>query len=156
MKTAWSNCSHLFLKGASTPSHIFYQKKLRFLYHWMCRPLKGLHAQSYLQLQLSYKDGFFFSKPFNDFYNFYLKGLAMIFSGQENPWIIFRSKERFIYISKQVIKIPVKLKKLWRKGFLGASFILSSVFNFLKFSFIMCGVIERKEILFLKIDKNNM
>ena len=42
-----------------------------------------------------------------------------------------------------------------KRGF-GASFILSSVFNFLKFSFIMCGVIERKVILFLKIDKNNM
>ena len=32
-----------------------------------------------------------------------LKGLAMIFSGQENPWIIFRSRERYIYI-KQATK----------------------------------------------------
>ena len=43
-----------------------------------------------------------------------------------------------------------------KKGFL-ASFILgstlSSVFNFLKFSFIMCGASERKEIWFMKIWK---
>ena len=37
-----------------------------------------------------------------------LKGLAMIFTGQENPFIIFRSKEIYIYF-KTNNKIPVNL-----------------------------------------------
>ena len=39
-----------------------------------------------------------------------LKGLAMIFAGQENPYIIFRSKEIYIYF-KRNNKIPIKLLK---------------------------------------------
>ena len=37
-----------------------------------------------------------------------LKGLTMIFAGQENPFIIFRSKEIYIYF-KTNIKIPINL-----------------------------------------------
>ena len=37
-----------------------------------------------------------------------LKGLAMIFAGQENPFIIFRSKEIYIYF-KTNDKIPIYL-----------------------------------------------
>ena len=44
----------------------------------------------------------------------YSKGLAMIFSGQEHPWIIFRSKKKYIQIKRNSL-IPVKLLKLWRK-----------------------------------------
>ena len=52
-----------------------------------------------------------------------LKGLAMIFAGQENPLIISRSKEIYIYL-KTNNKIPINLLKLWGKtGFL-ASLIL--------------------------------
>ena len=40
----------------------------------------------------------------------YLKGLAMIFAGQENPFIIFRSKEIYIYF-KTNNKIPINLLK---------------------------------------------
>ena len=39
-----------------------------------------------------------------------LKGLAMIFAGQENPYIIFRSKEIYIYF-KRNSKIPINLLK---------------------------------------------
>ena len=39
-----------------------------------------------------------------------LKGLTMIFAGQENPFIIFRSKEIYIYF-KTNIKIPINLLK---------------------------------------------
>ena len=39
-----------------------------------------------------------------------LKGLAMIFAGQENPYIIFRSKEIYIYF-KRNNKIPINLLK---------------------------------------------
>ena len=39
-----------------------------------------------------------------------LKGLAMIFAGQENPLIIFRSKEIRIYF-KTNNKIPINLLK---------------------------------------------
>ena len=39
-----------------------------------------------------------------------LKGLTMIFAGQENPFIIFRSKEMNIYF-KTNIKIPINLLK---------------------------------------------
>ena len=39
-----------------------------------------------------------------------LKGLTMIFAGQENPCIIFRSKEVYIYF-KTNIKIPINLLK---------------------------------------------
>ena len=39
-----------------------------------------------------------------------LKGLAMIFPGQENPFIIFRSKEIYIY-SKTNNKISINLLK---------------------------------------------
>ena len=39
-----------------------------------------------------------------------LKGLTMIFAGQENPYIIFRSKEMYIYI-KANNKIPINLLK---------------------------------------------
>ena len=52
-----------------------------------------------------------------------LKGLAMIFAGQENPLIIFRSKEIYIYF-KTNIKIPINLLKLWEKqGFWQVSFL---------------------------------
>ena len=40
----------------------------------------------------------------------YLKGLAMIFAGQENPFIIFRSKEIYIYF-KTNNKIPINFLK---------------------------------------------
>ena len=40
----------------------------------------------------------------------YLKGLTMIFAGQENPFFIFRSKEIYIYF-KTNIKIPINLLK---------------------------------------------
>ena len=40
----------------------------------------------------------------------YLKGLAMIFAGQENPFIIFRSKKIYIYVRKHN-KIPINLLK---------------------------------------------
>ena len=39
-----------------------------------------------------------------------LKGLAMIFAGQETPFIIFRSKEMYIYF-KTNNKIPINLLK---------------------------------------------
>ena len=39
-----------------------------------------------------------------------LKGLAMIFAGHENPLIIFRSKEIYIYF-KTNNKIPINLLK---------------------------------------------
>ena len=39
-----------------------------------------------------------------------LKGLTMIFAGQENPFIIFRSKEIYMYF-KTNIKIPINLLK---------------------------------------------
>ena len=39
-----------------------------------------------------------------------LKGLAMIFDGQENPSVIFRSKEIYIYF-KTNNKIPINLLK---------------------------------------------
>ena len=39
-----------------------------------------------------------------------LKGLAMIFAGQENPFIIFRSKEINICF-KTENKIPINLQK---------------------------------------------
>ena len=39
-----------------------------------------------------------------------LKGLAMIFAGQETPFIIFRSKEIYIYF-KTNNKIPINLLK---------------------------------------------
>ena len=42
-----------------------------------------------------------------------LKGLAIVFAGQENLLIIFRSKEIYTYISNN--KIPQNLLKLWRK-----------------------------------------
>ena len=45
-----------------------------------------------------------------------LKGLAMIYVGQENQLIIFRSKEIYIImISKHYDKIPVDMLKFWRK-----------------------------------------
>ena len=40
----------------------------------------------------------------------YLKGLTMIFAGQENPFIIFRSKEMYIFF-KTNNKIPINLLK---------------------------------------------
>ena len=40
----------------------------------------------------------------------YLKGLAMIFAGQENPVIIFTNKEIYIYF-KTNSKIPINLVK---------------------------------------------
>ena len=43
-------------------------------------------------------------------HNVYLKGLAMIFDGQENPFIIFRSKEIYIFF-KTNNKIPINLLK---------------------------------------------
>ena len=39
-----------------------------------------------------------------------LKGLAMSFAGQENPFIIFRSKDIHIYF-KTNNKIPIDLSK---------------------------------------------
>ena len=39
-----------------------------------------------------------------------LKGLAMILAGQENPFIIFRSKKIYIYF-KTNNKIPMNLMK---------------------------------------------
>ena len=42
--------------------------------------------------------------------SYYLKGLAMIFPGQENPFIIFRSKEIYIY-SKTNNEIPIYMLK---------------------------------------------
>ena len=42
--------------------------------------------------------------------NVNFKGLAMIFAGQENPFIIFRSKEIYIYF-KTNNKIPINLLK---------------------------------------------
>ena len=41
---------------------------------------------------------------------YYLKGLAMIFTDQENPFIIFRSKEINIHF-KTNTKIPINLLK---------------------------------------------
>ena len=43
-------------------------------------------------------------------YDIVLKGLAMIFAGQENPFIIFRRKEINIYF-KTNNKTPVNLLK---------------------------------------------
>ena len=40
----------------------------------------------------------------------YLKGLAMIFAGQENSFIIFRSKDIHIYF-KTKNEIPINLLK---------------------------------------------
>ena len=41
-----------------------------------------------------------------------LKGLAMIFAGHENPFIIFRTKKILVYIySKTNNKIPINLLK---------------------------------------------
>ena len=44
-----------------------------------------------------------------------LKGLAMIFAGQENPFIIFRSKEIYIYF-KPNNKIPIKFAEVMKKS----------------------------------------
>ena len=44
------------------------------------------------------------------FWPLVLKGLAMIFAGQENPFIIFISKEIYIYF-KTNNKIPIDLLK---------------------------------------------
>ena len=44
-----------------------------------------------------------------------LKELAMIFAGHENPLIILRSKERYIYI-KTNNKLSVNLVNLLQKG----------------------------------------
>ena len=47
----------------------------------------------------------------------------MIFAGQENPLIIFKTKEIYIYF-KTNIKIPINLLKLWEKqGFWQVSFL---------------------------------
>ena len=43
-------------------------------------------------------------------YNEHLKGLTMIFAGQENPFIIFRSKEMYIFF-KTNNEIPINLPK---------------------------------------------
>ena len=60
-----------------------------------------------------------------------LKGLAMIFAGQENPIIILKSKEIYIYF-KTNNKIPVNLLKLWRKaGFLTSCILEGTVTMFL-------------------------
>ena len=44
-----------------------------------------------------------------------LKGLAMIFAGQENPFIIFRSKEINMYFKKQK-KNPHKFAEIMKKN----------------------------------------
>ena len=44
------------------------------------------------------------------FFDLNLKGLAMIFPGQENPFIIFRNNEIYMY-SKTNNKIPINLLK---------------------------------------------
>ena len=43
-----------------------------------------------------------------------LKELAMIFAGQENPFIIFKSKDIYIYFQKNN-EIPINLLEWWRK-----------------------------------------
>ena len=43
-----------------------------------------------------------------------LKGLAMIFAGQENPFIIFKSKDIYIYFKKNN-EIPINSLEWWRK-----------------------------------------
>ena len=44
-------------------------------------------------------------------YGFVLKGLAIVFAGQKNPFIIFRSKEIYIYFKTNKKKIPINLLK---------------------------------------------
>ena len=83
-------------------------------------------------------------------------GLTMIFAGQKNPFIIFRSKEMYIYF-KTNNKIPINLLKKWRKtGFL-VIFILEGTltvsFNFLKFQFYYVWCIWKKRKWFLRIEK---
>ena len=80
-----------------------------------------------------------------------LKGLAMIFAGQENPFIIFRSKEIYIYL-KTNNKIPHKFVEITKKTGCLVSFILEGTLTvFLisqNFSFIMFGAFEIKEHYF--------
>ena len=78
-----------------------------------------------------------------------LKGLGMIFSGQENPLIIFRSKERYIWI-KRNNKIQRNYKE---KGVL-ASFILGSSVLFAKILVVLCVVqLKEKKYDFWKLKK---
>ena len=51
-----------------------------------------------------------FLESLKDLILIWLKGLAMIFTGQENSLIIFRSKEIYIYF-KANNKIPINLLK---------------------------------------------
>ena len=55
-----------------------------------------------------------------------LKGLAMVFAGQENQLITSKSKEIYIYFN-QINKIPTNLLKLWRKTVFLVSFILEAL-----------------------------
>ena len=52
----------------------------------------------------------FAKNTINKFLKMHLKGMAMIFADQENPFIIFRSKEINIYFKKNN-KIPINLLK---------------------------------------------
>ena len=65
-----------------------------------------------------------------------LKGLTMIFAGQENPYIIFRSKEIYIYF-KRSNKYPHKFAEIMKKNMVFGKFHScghsNSVFYFLKF-----------------------
>ena len=74
----------------------------------------------------------------------------MIFAGQENPFIIFRSKEIYLYF-KTNNKIPHRFAEIMKKtGFL-VNFILEGTLTvFLisqNFSFIIFGAFERKKII---------
>ena len=65
--------------------------------------------------------------------NHALKGLAMIFADQENPFIIFRSKEISVYFktnNKNPRKFAEKMKEI---GFL-VSFILEGTLTVFLFS----------------------
>ena len=53
----------------------------------------------------------------------YLKGLDIIFAGQENTFIIFRSKEIYIYF-KTNKKIPHKFAEIMKKTGFWVIFIL--------------------------------
>ena len=72
-----------------------------------------------------------------------LKGPAIIFSGQKNPFIIFRSKERYKW-NKSNNKNSVKLMKLWMKMFLFLFLFVSLfvcclfLFLFLFLFFVFC------------------
>ena len=79
-----------------------------------------------------------------------LKGLAMIFAGQENPWIVFRSKEKYIKTSNKI-----SVKKLWNYEEIGFFGKFLSWEHFLVLSCVV-RLKEKKYIISENWRKNNV